>query len=206
MENTGASSTEAERHRDLDRFLTFIDAVVAIAITLLVLPLVELTGDIGDEPVRHVLDEHQTQIWAFFLSFLVISRLWFIQHASVRHVMLFHPRVANLTLLWVLTIVILPFPTALVATAGHDPLVKVLYIGTIAVGVLALALSDVVVQRHPEITDGQGLPDAVNAGVNVVLLLVALALTLAVPSLGYYPLLLLALDTTVLRLVAAARR
>ena len=32
---------QAERTRDLERFVTFIDAIVAIAITLLVLPLVE---------------------------------------------------------------------------------------------------------------------------------------------------------------------
>lgn len=199
-------NSSAERHRDLDRFLTFIDAVVAIAITLLVLPLVELTGEItGDEPVSHVLDEHQAQIWAFFLSFVVISRLWFIQHSSVRHVLLYQSRVANLTLLWALTIVVLPFPTALVATAGEDPLSKILYIGTIAVGVLALALADLVVQRHPEITDGEGMPDALDAGVNVALLLVALTLTLAVPPLGYYPMLLLLLDTSVLRVVTRLR-
>jgi uncharacterized membrane protein len=31
----------AERDRNFDRLLTFVDAIVAIAITLLVLPLVE---------------------------------------------------------------------------------------------------------------------------------------------------------------------
>ena len=36
----------AERHRDLDRLLTFVDAVVAIAITLLVLPLAEGGGEV----------------------------------------------------------------------------------------------------------------------------------------------------------------
>jgi len=32
-------ATARERERDLDRLLTFVDAIVAIAITLLVLPL-----------------------------------------------------------------------------------------------------------------------------------------------------------------------
>ena len=35
----------AERTRYFERYVTFIDAIVAIAITLLVLPLVELTSD-----------------------------------------------------------------------------------------------------------------------------------------------------------------
>ncbi len=38
------------RSRDAERFLTFLDAIVAIAITLLVLPLVELTGELGGGP------------------------------------------------------------------------------------------------------------------------------------------------------------
>ena len=40
---------EPVRSRDLERFITFIDAIVAIAITLLVLPLVDLATEI--EPV-----------------------------------------------------------------------------------------------------------------------------------------------------------
>ena len=42
------ADTEREWERDLDRFLTFVDAVVAIAITLLVLPLAERRPDRPD--------------------------------------------------------------------------------------------------------------------------------------------------------------
>ena len=41
----GDRATGQERERDLERFLTFVDAVVAIAITLLVLPLVEISQE-----------------------------------------------------------------------------------------------------------------------------------------------------------------
>ena len=37
--------------RGLDRLVTFLDAVVAIAITLLVLPLVEVLGEAPGEPL-----------------------------------------------------------------------------------------------------------------------------------------------------------
>lgn len=48
---------EAERERDFDRFLTFIDAVVAIAITLLVLRHPELTDGVDDaDPVDGVVN------------------------------------------------------------------------------------------------------------------------------------------------------
>ena len=39
-----------------------------------------------------------------------------------------------------LTIAFLPFPTSLVAKAGHEPTTKVLYIGTIALSTLATGL------------------------------------------------------------------
>jgi uncharacterized membrane protein len=41
--------------RGLDRLVTFLDAVVAIAITLLVLPLVELLGEGHDEDLGRLL-------------------------------------------------------------------------------------------------------------------------------------------------------
>ena len=183
---------ELERERDLDRFLTFIDAIVAIAITLLVLPLVELTSDIGEfDTVADLLDEHQTEIWAFLLSFVVIARLWFVQHQSVRHVLRYHPRVAHLLMVWALTIVFLPFPTALVAGAGESDLTKLLYIGSIVISAAMLALVEAFLVRHPELTDGSDDSDPVDGVVNVVLLLAALCISVAVPATSYFPLLLL---------------
>ena len=186
------TDNELERERDLDRFLTFIDAIVAIAITLLVLPLVELTSDIGEfDTVGDLLDEHQTQIWAFLLSFVVIARLWFVQHQSVRHVLRYHSRVAHLLMLWVLTIVFLPFPTALVATEGSSAVTKVLYIGSMVVSTAVLTLLEAFLVRHPELTDGHDDADPVGGVANVVLLLAALAISIAVPATSYFPLLLL---------------
>lgn len=186
---------DTERERDLDRFLTFIDAIVAIAITLLVLPLVELTADIGEfDTVGELLDEHQTQIWAFLLSFVVIARLWFVQHQTVRHVLRYHSRVAHLLMLWVLTIVFLPFPTALVATSGSSALTKVLYIGSMVVSTAVLALVEAFLVRHPELTDGDDDADPVGGVANVLLLLVALGVSIAVPATSYFPLLLLLLS------------
>ncbi len=104
--------TGQDRERDLDRFLTFVDAVVAIAITLLVLPLAELAPELGDGSVTDLLREHEGELLGFFLSFAVIARLWLAQHSTVSSLVRQDRQVVSLMLLWLLTIVVLPFPTA----------------------------------------------------------------------------------------------
>lgn len=196
------AETTRERHRDLDRFLTFIDAIVAIALTLLVLPLTELGADIGSESVRHLLQEHQAQFWGFLLSFVVIARLWLIQHETLRPVLTLNRHVTQLLLLWALSIVVMPFATELVASSSHDPLTRIIYFGATLVASATLAGVQAVTRRHPETVDPD-LPvgDPVHGWVNAVLIAIGLGLTLVWPPLSYFPLLLLMLDERVYRLV-----
>ena len=150
------SETELERDRDLDRFLTFVDAVVAIAITLLVLPLAELAPELGDGSVTELLREHESELLGFFLSFAVIARLWLAQHETVSSLVRQDRFVVQILLLWLLTIVILPFPTALVAEAGEQAATKIFYIGTMAVSSLLLTLVAWRMSRVP--ASGTGIP------------------------------------------------
>ena len=183
---------ETQRDRGFERLIAFLDAMVAIAITLLVLPLVELTADIDDyASVNELLGENQAEIWAFLLSFAVIARLWFVQHDSVRHVVGDDRRLARLLVLWALTIVFLPFPTALVAETPDDSTTKLLYIGSMVLSTAILTLVETRLARHPELTDGADDADPVNGAANVAMLLVALLITLVVPATSYAPLLLL---------------
>jgi uncharacterized membrane protein len=188
-------ATSTDRERDLDRLLTFVDAVVAIAITLLVLPLVELTSDVREQDsVADLLRGHQPQLWSFLLSFLVIARLWFAQHRALRHLVRSHPAVSALLVFWTLTIVVLPFPTALVAQAGHQTITKVLYLSSVTLSTVAVGLMARVIARRPQLTDGRGVPDAEPAIMSAALLVAALVVMLAVPATSYFPLLLLFLD------------
>jgi TMEM175 potassium channel family protein len=195
------------RGRDLERLLTFVDAIAAIAITLLVLPLVELTSEVTPGgSVASVLRANQPLLWSFVLSFAVISRFWFAQHRSLRHVLYAHDGLTALLMLWTLTIVFLPFPTALVAQAGDQVTTKVVYIGTLIVSTVVIALMDLVIIQNPQITDGTGLPDLTRAVINAMLLLLALVISVSVPATSYFPLLLLVLDAPVRRLLGKARR
>ncbi|MGD9959228.1 TMEM175 family protein [Nocardioides sp.] len=191
----------AERTRDLGRLLTFVDAVVAIAITLLVLPLVDLVPDLQDDAsVVDLLREHQIEIGGFLLSFVVISSLWSAQHKVMSTVVAEDPVVSRLLMLWTLTIVFLPFPTALVAQEGHAPVTKILYIGTMAVSSTCLALIAGHVGRHRALRDTDRSPDPRPAWVSAVALVIALGLSLLVPALSYWPLLLLLLTGPTVRL------
>ena len=175
------TETLRARERDLDRFLTFVDAVVAIAITLLVLPLAEIGKEVRTGEVAELLSAHADDLLGFVLSFVVIARLWLGQHAIVATLVRQSPAVVRLLLTWTFTIVFLPFPTALVASTSQDGVAKALYLGTMAASSALLALIAWVIGRDRSLRDRDEKPDTAHAGVRTVAFLVALAVSTAFP-------------------------
>lgn len=193
-----------DRERDFERFLTFVDAVVAIAITLLVLPLVDVAGELGDgEPVGRLLGDHVSELVAFALSFAVIARLWFVQHEIMRTVVAHDRTATRFTTLWVFLVVLLPFPTALVAEAGDQATTKILYVGTMALSTLCLAGASWAIARNRAVRDSDHVPRTAKSVATAALFVLALVVMLAFPVVLYWPLLLLLLDDA---LLAAWRR
>jgi uncharacterized membrane protein len=198
----GDLSGTSERSRDLERFLTFVDAVVAIAITLLVLPLVDLSSELSDgTTARELLHDHKGQIGAFVLGFLVIARLWLIQHHAFRPIVAMNDRIAHVMVFWMLSIVVLPFGTSLLASTGSQPTTKLIYFGAIGVSTIMIALVKEVVARNPAFAEPGTDVDPIGTWANVVLLGLGLALSLLVPALSYWPLVLLLTQTTVTKLL-----
>ena len=195
----------ADRERDLERLLTFIDAVVAIAITLLVLPLAEIGEEARTGHVAGLLREHANDLFGFFLSFVVIARLWLAQHHIVSCLVRQTRAVVGLLLAWTLTIVFLPFPTTLVAGTTNDATAKVLYVGTMAVSSALLALLARTIGRDRSLRDVELVPDPQDAARIALGVLHALAISLAFPATGYWPLLLLLLTDPVVEAVRRRR-
>ena len=185
---------EQVRERDLDRLLTFVDAVVAIAITLLVLPLAEVGGEVRTGEVAELLREHADDVVGFLLSFVVIARLWLAQHAIVASLVRQNAVVARLLITWTFTIVVLPFPTALITATSNDSLARLLYIGTMTVSSALLALLAWTISRDRSLRDTDDGPDPARATATAVAFLLALVISLAIPATGYWPLLLLLLS------------
>lgn len=185
--------------RGLDRFITFLDAVVAIAITLLVLPLLDVLG--GAHPphdVAAVFTQNGARFFSFLLSFAVIARLWMAHHRIVEKVGAYDGAFVLANFGWALTIVFLPFATLLISEIpSADRLAVFVYIGTITLSALFLAAVGVLVWRRPALRR-EGLTEddvapwvvLVNAGVFVV----ALVLGTAVTRVNYFALLLLFLS------------
>lgn len=172
--------------------VTFADAVVAIAITLLVLPLVDLVPKGDGTSVGDLLSDHAGELGAFALSFVVIARLWRVHHRIFERVGGYDTRLVSLTMAWLITVVFLPFPTELLG-AQYDDGVSALYIGTLLASSLALGATDAWVTAHPELEleEARGLVADEPRWTGTILIAAALAVAVAVPSAGMWPLLLL---------------
>ena len=177
--------------RGLERMIAFSDAVVAIACTLLVLPLVDLAGQLDTAEVGSLLSDHLAQFGAFALSFVVIVRFWLAHHRIFEQVGGYDAMIMRLNLFWLFTIAFLPFPTALLATQSRTA-ASVLYVATLLASSATLAATVAWVASHPSLQRPGETVDA-ERWTMPALLLVALILTATVSGASVWPLLLLLL-------------
>ncbi len=189
-----------------ERMKFFTDAVVAIAMTLLILPLLESVAEAARNNVDTAtyLSDHGDELFAFVLSFLIIGRFWVGHERLFGYVDRWTGLLMNLNMLWMLSIVFLPVATAIVGSMKTDAVQLSLYIGTMIVNVLLMTAMQVVVLRTPAIWAGeQGPPRErlFSSLVLLALLVLALVLGLLVPGLGYLALLVLLLGGPVNGLV-----
>jgi uncharacterized membrane protein len=116
---SAAAEVEIERTA-ADRVIFFCDAVVAIAITLLVLglPLPHLSPRAGNGAVWHALYGLRDAYLAFLISFVVIGAHWRTHHRLYRAVIRVDQRLIALNMAWLLMIVITPYATRLLYGNG----------------------------------------------------------------------------------------
>jgi TMEM175 potassium channel family protein len=196
-----------EREASAERIILFSDGVLAIAITLLILPLTEIHPPAEHATLADIVVENSAELAAFALSFAVIANYWTIHHDLFRPLQRHDGRVVVLTMFWLAAIVFLPFPTALIAD-GIDGGFAALYIGTLlVVSVLSLLIANYLA-RHPELTDGEaaveGRQRVVASAFSVAAILVALIISLFSPIIGLFGLLLLIPAQVIARRVSGA--
>ena len=196
--------------RGFERLVNFSDAVIAIAITLLVLPLVEIPGKLGPgESLADVLSEYRGELGGFVLSFLVIWTFWDAHHQIMEHFRGYDHALMRLHMVFLFTLVTLPFSTELISRESDDRAVP-FYVGTLLVTSLALVGITLRGRHKPELlqTDRAEVQRWLSRPVswyNVIVLVFALVVSLIRPDWGTWALLLLLFGNLIDRLIAKVR-
>ncbi|PPF70461.1 DUF1211 domain-containing protein [Clavibacter michiganensis] len=217
--------------RGLERLVAFSDAVVAIAITLVVLPLVDTARDVDGGSVADFVRENAAPLGAAALSFVVIAALWQAHHSVLGRIRALTRGMMRANWLWLAAIVFLPLPTVLiVGAAQEDRLGVVIYIATMLVASASLAVlaelgirAGAALDDDPAAADTSGAdgtghdhdPDQVppshaalrrSRWIPTGLMALALVLAAAVPGVGTWALLVLLITIPLERLGRPRRR
>lgn len=105
--------------RAFDRLVNFTDAIVAVAITVLVLPIVDLRPKAGEETVWKVISDNSGQLITFVFTFIIVAVLWRIHNRIFSRLDGFDGTTFWLNLIWLLLIVLLPWSSLMYGT-GMD--------------------------------------------------------------------------------------
>ncbi|MGZ4261465.1 MAG: TMEM175 family protein [Solirubrobacteraceae bacterium] len=125
-----------------NRLESFSDAVIAVAVTLLVLDI-KVPSPAPDQSLGHELLKQWPTYAAYATSFITIGIIWINHHAMIGRLARADHSILILNLLLLLSIGVLPFGTSLIATylrEGHGQnLAAAIYAGLFLVMSIAFA-------------------------------------------------------------------
>jgi uncharacterized membrane protein len=203
---------EEDRGRSAERLVTFTDAVVAIAVTLLALPLADIVREVAGAGggLDEILDKGALALLGFAISFFVIARLWWAHHRIFEHVTRWDGPLVYLTIVWLFTVVLLAPVTALtdITLPGEDSRPLIIYIGVMTVSSALLTTLSWHVRRHPQLTDGHddgSWPRLFSSAETTIAFAVALVIGAVFPYINYFALFLLAFTGQISRIVERRR-
>jgi uncharacterized membrane protein len=195
----------------VERLVFFSDAAVAIALTLLILPLMDEVGEASRAGLStaEYLNENLAGLGAFALSFALIARFWRAHHQLFAVVEREPHGLFWLNMAWLFAVVFLPVATATTGALPTDNTQLALYQGTmLAISGLMLAMA-LLLKRHPETwADGAEISAAriETSIIFTALVAVSLVLALTIAQLGYWSLLVLFTARPVHWVIARLRR
>jgi uncharacterized membrane protein len=134
-----ASERTAKRREgnetEFGRIVAFSDGVFSIAITLLVLNL-DIPKGLGSGELVDALWDLRENLLAFAISFAVIGKFWLVHHRFFGEVDGFDARLIGLNLLYLASIVLIPFSSEVLGEYGGETPAIVIYSANLAVVVL----------------------------------------------------------------------
>jgi uncharacterized membrane protein len=119
--------------KSLERLISFTDAIVAVAITLLILPLTDFFADVSNSTIAaDVNSEKFTHlILGFIISFFIIFSFWNGHRNLFAHVTSLSKASYWLNIVWILTIVAIPATTNIIVNLNG-------LVGTLTYGIVLL--------------------------------------------------------------------
>jgi uncharacterized membrane protein len=164
-----------------DRMIIFSDAVMAVAITLLVLDL-KLPEGVTDAQLPSVLQGSLHAFGVYVLSFVVIGLLWMGHHEQFSYIRRVDGVLLWLNLFFLMTIGLIPFVTSLLSDHG-TALATSLYAGTLVMTSLLSAAMWWYACRDPELISGDVTPSVRREGLlNVLLTGAVFALSIVIAN------------------------
>lgn len=103
----------------VERLLFFSDAVVAVAITVLALPLFDIPGPQNGETVLDVLRANSGQIITFAVTFYVMATMWSIHNRVMNSLLAYDVVVFWMSMAWLIGFVFLPWPSTMFGEGDH---------------------------------------------------------------------------------------
>jgi len=151
------AATHTRSSRGVDRLINFTDAVSAVAITLLALPLVDLRPE-GDQTFADVARANIPQIIACLVTFFLVGVLWLAHNRVLNGIVGYDGALFWLNMLWLATIALLPWLSSQLGdngwtTDGVDPSIGVAFWSAMAVATFSTAAMWRYLQRHPDLLE-----------------------------------------------------
>ncbi len=176
-------------HKGYDRLVNFTDAIVAIAATLLILPVVDAASQLGSHDADAFIEGVFPEFIMFALSFAIIANFWLEHHRLFRLIDKFDTFLIFFNFVWLFGIVLMPVPTALIVEGNADDVVAVaFYIGTMILISLMHFVMCNHVRRHPEFEHGASRTTNgwLSSLVVTIFFVIALIAGLVIPQFGLW--------------------
>jgi uncharacterized membrane protein len=144
-----------------ERVIFFSDAVFAIVITLLVLPLTgeSLLSGNGDTAAQVI--DLLPRILTFVVSFLVVGQFWIAHHRTFGRIRRADPGLIRLNLLALLTVAFMPFPAALLgARSSSTDQFAVVFAASMTLTSVLFTITWLYAWRRRLVDPGMGIPEA----------------------------------------------
>lgn len=113
------------------RIEALADGIFAIAMTLLVLNLSDITDPAGmtDKKLVVLLIDDGQKFFNYALAFLLLSILWISHHRQFHQIKHSDPGLLWINIFILMFVVLMPFSTSLVGDFSNDPMAGVLFAG-----------------------------------------------------------------------------